>query len=575
MDFLTAPITTYIDPARIGTNILVNVLSNRCSEFDRIITVILQMNVTTDDPKEAETDRPAGNSRALALAVCSAAIGGTFQYGYNLSIMNAPTNHIQSFINDTYWERWGTGLDTSQVTLFWTVIVSAYSLGGLAGALLAGLMAVRFGRKKSLLLNNSFLFLGAVFALTSRMARSVELIILARLLVGVNAGVSMNVQPMYFAESAPKHLRGAVAFSSAVFTAFGIFMGQVVGLTEVLGTEPLWPYLLASNTLPGILQLLTLPWFPESPRYLLMDLKDKEACAEALNRFRGKGTNSLEMEEMLQEQADAGGALAKSQTPWDLFSDRSLHPQLFTVMATSSAMMLCGNDSIYFYATYIFLEAGIPAEKIQYVSIGTGACEFTAAVMSNLLIEHVGRKMLLSGGYALMTFWALVFTLALTLQGYSVPGMSYLSMACVFCYILSFGIGPAGVTGILPAEIFDQTARPAAYMVAGSLMWINLFIVGMAFPFIVRYLGAVCFVPFGGVCVLASLFVGLTLPETKGRTMAEITAEFDRRHPVKMHGAKPMKDNYQLGTALTPTSLDPEPLSTTSLDPEPLSLPPA
>ncbi|XP_070975841.1 solute carrier family 2, facilitated glucose transporter member 11-like [Oncorhynchus clarkii lewisi] len=505
------------------------------------------MNVREDD--DTETDRPAGNSRALTLAVCSAAIGGTFQYGYNLSIINAPTNHIQRFINDTYWERWGTGLDTSQVTLLWTVIVSAFSLGGLTGALLAGPMAVRCGRKNSLLLNNSFLFLGAVLALTSRAARSVEMIIFARLLVGVNAGVSMNVQPMYFVESAPKHLRGAVAFSSAVFTAFGIFLGQVVGLTELLGTEPLWPYLLASNALPGLLQLLTLPWFPESPRYLLMDRGNKEACARALGRFRGGADFSLEMEEMLQEQADAGGATAKIQTPWDLFSNRSLHPQLRTVMAASSAMMLCGNDSIYFYASYIFLAAGIPVEKVQYVSIGTGACEFTAAVVCNLLIERVGRRMLLSGGYALMAVWALVFTLALTLQGYSVPGMPYLSMACVFCYILSFGMGPAGVTGILPAEIFDQTARPAAYMVAGSLMWINLLIVGMAFPFLVSYLNALCFIPFCCVCVAASLFVGLTLPETKGRTLAEITAEFDRsllkKGPEKQ-GPEPMKEQYQL-----------------------------
>lgn len=40
----------------------------------------------------------------------------------------------------------------------------------------------------------------------------------------------MNVQPMYFGESAPKHLRGAISLSSAVFTAFGVVLGQVVGL---------------------------------------------------------------------------------------------------------------------------------------------------------------------------------------------------------------------------------------------------------------------------------------------------------------------------------------------------------
>lgn len=473
-----------------------------------------------------ETTKQGGCTRTLALTVCSAAIGGTFQYGYNISIINAPTSYIQKFINETCMKRWGTALEPSQVTLIWTFIVSTYSLGGLLGSLLAGPMAITFGRKGSLLLNNSFLFLSAVLALSSRSAESFEMIILARLLVGVNAGVSMNVQPMYFGESAPKNLRGAVAFSSAVFTALGILMGQIMGLTEVLGSEFLWPYLLASNALPGLVQLITLPWFPESPRYLLIDRGDREACGQALKRLRACSVFTEEMEEILQERAGAGDAHAK--TLWELIRDRSLRRQLCIVMAASSAMMLCGNDSIYFYASYIFQEAGIPMDKIQYVTIGTGACEFTSALACNLLIENVGRRLLLAGGYLFMACWAVVFTVALSLEG-KVAGMPYLSMACVFAYIFSFGMGPAGVTGILPAELFDQLTRPAAYMVAGSMMWLNLFIIGMAFPFIVNGLGQFCFIPFCAVCVAACVFISFTLPETKGRTLAEITEEWNKK----------------------------------------------
>lgn len=523
---------------------------------------------STGKNEPEETTKASGSVRILALTVCSAAIGGTFQYGYNISIINAPTSYIQVFINDTYVERWRTGLDTQQVTLLWTLIVSAFSLGGLLGALLAGPMAVRFGRKKSLLLNNFFLLVGAVLVLTCKAAKSFEMIMLARFLVGMNAGVSMNVQPMYFGESAPKHLRGAVAFSSAVFTAFGIFLGQVVGLTELLGTEPLWPYLLASNALPALIQLVTLPWFPESPRYLLIDRGDREACVKALRRLRGGEAPALEMEEMLQEQQQAAlnsGPAAPAKTPWTLFKDRDLQSQLRTVMIASSAMMLCGNDSFYFYASYIFLEAGIPQEKIQYVTIGTGASEFVASILSNLLIERVGRRYLLIGGYSLMTCWTVVFTVALSLQSQGVAGMAYLSMACVFAYILSFGLGPAGVTGILPAEIFDQASRPAAYMIAGSLMWISLFLVGMLFPFIVSSLGNYCFLPFLGVCVVSALALGLTLPETKGKTLAEITAEFDRKNGGRKAESpegqvdEPLNDHDVLGKACSFSTLSHDP----------------
>ncbi|XP_041818922.1 solute carrier family 2, facilitated glucose transporter member 11-like [Chelmon rostratus] len=521
---------------------------------------------STDDTEPNQTSKPS--IRILALTVFCAAIGGTFQYGYNISIINAPTSYIQVFINDTYMERWGVGLETPQVTLMWSLVVSAFPLGGWLGALLAGPLAVRFGRKNSLLLNNSFLFVGAVFVLTCRVAKSYEMLVFARFLVGINSGVSMNVQPMYFGESAPKHLRGAVAFSSAVFTAFGIFMGQIVGLTALLGTEPLWPYLLASNALPGLFQLLTLPWFPESPRYLLIDREDRDACVRALGRLRGGEAPASEMEEMLQEQQQQAlnsGSAGPATTPWALFKNRNLRAQLRTVMAASTAMMLCGNDSIYFYATYIFLAAGIPPEKIQYVTIGTGASELTASILSNLLIERVGRRSLLVGGYCLMSCWSVVFTIALTLQSHGVDGMAYLSMACVFAYILSFGLGPAGVSGILPAEIFDQAARPAAYMVAGSLMWMSLFLAGMLIPFIVSGLGNFCFLPFLVVCFVSALFLGFTLPETKGKTLAEITAEFDKKNGVKERPAVqldgPINEQYQLGKACSFTTLtqDPDP----------------
>ncbi|KAJ3602024.1 hypothetical protein NHX12_029784 [Muraenolepis orangiensis] len=451
--------------------------------------------------------------------------------------MNAPTIFIQNFVNETCMERWNIQLEDYQVTLVWTIIVSIFSLGGLTGALIAGPMTIRFGRKKCMLLNNVFLMSAALLALTSRAAKSFEMIILSRVLVGINAGISMNVQPMYFGESAPKHLRGAVSLSCAVFTAFGVVLAQVVGLREVLGSEAHWHYLLASNAIPGFIQLLTLPWFPESPRYLLIDRGDKEGCIKALRRLRGCEVQSSELDEMLQEQAESRGV--RPSRPWELLADRSCRWQVLSVMVISSAMQLCGNDSIYFYASYVFKEAGVSIEKIQYITIGTGTCEFSACILCNLLIERKGRRFMLMGGYVLMTCWAVVFTIALSFE----HGL--------------FGMGPAGVTGVLPTEIFSQTARPAAYMLAGSMMWINLFIVGMLFPFLVSSLGQYCFVPFACVCLLSSMYVGFFLPETKGKTLSDITREFDKLNfkdqPKTSLPASPAK--YQLGEVYFSTSL--------------------
>ncbi|KAL4833726.1 hypothetical protein H8958_005327 [Nasalis larvatus] len=463
--------------------------------------------------------------RILLLTICAAGIGGTFQFGYNLSIINAPTSHIQEFTNETWQARTGEPLSDHLVLLVWSIIVSLYPLGGLFGALLAGPLAITLGRKKSLLVNNIFVVLAAILFGFSRKAGSFEMIMLGRLLVGVSAGVSMNIQPMYLGESAPKELRGAVAMSSAIFTALGIVMGQVVGLRELLGDPQAWPLLLASCLVPGALQLASLPLLPESPRYLLIDCGDTEACLAALQRLRGSGDLARELEELEEERAACQGC--RAWRPWELFQHRVLRRQVTSLVVLGSAMELCGNDLMYAYASSVFRKAGVPEAKVQYAVIGTGSCELLMAIVSCVAVERMGRRVLLIGGYSLMTCWGSIFTVALCLQS-SFPWTVYLAVACIFASILSFGIGPAGVTGILATELFDQMARPAACMVCGALMWIMLLLVSLGFPFVMEALSHFLYVPFLGVCACGAIYTGLFLPETKGKTLQEISEELHR-----------------------------------------------
>nr|XP_040145249.1 solute carrier family 2, facilitated glucose transporter member 11 isoform X9 [Ictidomys tridecemlineatus] len=385
--------------------------------------------------------RPRTQGRVLFLVICAAGIGGTFQFGYNLSIINAPTLHIQKFTNETWQARTGKPLPDHMVLLVWSLIVSLFPMGGLFGALLAGPMAIKLGRKKSLLVNNIFVVAAALLFGFSHKAGSFEMIMLGRLLMGVSA---------------------------------------------------------------------------------------------ALQMLRGTQDVAEEMEEMEEERAACQGRQARR--PWELFQDRGLRRQVTSLVVLGSAMELCGNDSVYAYASSVFREAGVPEEKIQYAIIGTGSCELFATFVSCVVIERVGRKVLLVGGYSLMTCWASIFTAALCLKN-SFPWMPYLAMSCVFAFILSFGIGPAGVTGILATELFDQTARPAAYMVCGALMWIMLFLVGIGFPFVMESLSHFLFVPFLGVCICGAIYAGLFLPETKGKTFLEISEDLHRLSlPVQAQG---------------------------------------
>ncbi|XP_012671297.2 solute carrier family 2, facilitated glucose transporter member 11-like isoform X2 [Clupea harengus] len=460
-------------------------------------------------------------SKSLLFAVWAACIGGTFQYGYNISVVNAPTKAVQSFINETWMERYNAGISEQMLTLLWSTIVSIFTIGGFVGSSVGGTLAIKCGRKGALLINNVFAILAALLMGVSRPVGLYELLIVGRFLTGVNAGISLCVQPLYLGEIAPRALRGAMAMGTSIFITGGIFTGQVVGLNELLGGD--WAILLSTTCIPAVVQLLVLPWFPESPRYLLIDKGDERACDEALKQLHGADKYHGEKADIEKERLDAVGV--KPKKPWELFSDRSLRRQLVTIILINIFQQLNGINAIYFYADYVFTEAGIPAARIPYVTLGTGACECMTALTCGMLIESLGRRALIIGGYSLMAFWCTCFTLTLTFQKAS-PWVPYLSVICVFAFILSFGLGPGGVTNILAAELFTQAGRPAAYMIGGSVNWLSFFLIGMAFPFIVSGLKQYCFLVFLVICVMVATYIFLVVPETKNKTFLEIHAEF-------------------------------------------------
>uniref|UniRef100_A0A8C9ELA4 Major facilitator superfamily (MFS) profile domain-containing protein n=1 Tax=Pavo cristatus TaxID=9049 RepID=A0A8C9ELA4_PAVCR len=432
-------------------------------------------------------------------AVCSVGVGGTFQYGYNVSIINAPTQHIHKFLNETWASRYHVELNPNLLTFLWSVIASIFSLGGLCGALIGGSMAIQLGRKGALLMNNVLAILAAILMGISFPTGLFELLIVGRFLIGINSGVGLCVQPLYLGEVAPKHLRGGMAMGSSIFLTGGILTGQVVGLREILGAEAYWPLLLSSSCVPAFAQLLLLPWFPESPRYLLIDRGDELSCA--------KGNSVVLLSLHLQK--------VMMSTLGSRF-----HLSLYQHNIVTGPL-------IYFYAMYVFEQAGISAEKIPYVTLGTGACECLTALTCGLLIDRVGRRYLILGGYLLMTLWSIVLTFSLTYQDlYSwVP---YVSMTSIFAFILSFGLGPGGITNTLTAEIFVQSSRPAACMIGGTVSWISFFTIGMLFPFIVKGLKQYCFVVFLLECSLVAAFIFLVIPETKNKSFLEIKKEFHR-----------------------------------------------
>ncbi|NXM22695.1 GTR5 protein, partial [Ploceus nigricollis] len=471
----------------------------------------------------------------LALVALISAFGSSFQYGYNVSVINSPAPYMQDFYNRTYLDRTGVPMDRGFQTLLWSLTVSMFPLGGLFGSLMVWPMVNNCGRKGTLLINNLFSIAAAILMGTSELAKTFEVIILSRVVMGIFAGLASNVVPMFLGEMSPKNLRGAIGVVPQLFITIGILAAQILGLNSILGNAKGWPVLLGLTGIPSLIQLLTLPFFPESPRYLLIQKGNEEQARRALQRLRGWEDVDDEIQEMYQEnrsEKEEGQFSVLS-----LFTFRGLRWQLISIIVMMAGQQLSGVNGVFYYADRIFQSAGVHSSSIQYVTVSIGAINVVMTLLAVFIVESLGRRILLLAGFVLCSASCAILTLALNLQT-TVPWMSYLSIVCVIAYIIGHAIGPSPIPAVMITEMFLQSSRPAAFMVGGSVHWLSNFTVGLVFLYMEAGLGPYSFLIFCAICVATMLYIFFIVPETKNKTFMEINRIMAKRNKVEVQESK-------------------------------------
>ncbi|CAH6975581.1 Slc2a9 [Phodopus roborovskii] len=449
-------------------------------------------------------------SWSLVVAALVGAFGSSFLYGYNLSVVNAPTPYIKAFYNETWYRRHGHPIDPDTLTLLWSVTVSIFAIGGLVGTLLVKLIGKFIGRKYTLLVNNGFAICAALLMACSLQAGAFEMLIVGRFIMGVD----------------------------------GVFSLQ----------ESTWPYLFGAIVVPALVQLASLPFLPESPRYLLLEKHDEAEAMKAFQTFLGKADVSEELQEALAESRVQRNLHLLSVL--ELLRAPFVRWQVITVVVTMASYQLCGLNAIWFYTNSIFGKAGIPQDKIPYITLSTGGIETLAAIFSGLVVERLGRRPLLIGGFGLMALFFGTLTVTLTLQ--------HLAMEAVWWVRVYLGVHSCpdspltgGIPFILTGEFFQQSERPAAFIIAGTVNWLSNFTVGLLFPFIQKSLDSYCFLVFATVCIAGAIYFYFVLPETKNRTHAEISQSFAKRnkaHPPQVKTDSAMADEKANGQPETDPS---------------------
>ncbi|KAJ8332715.1 hypothetical protein SKAU_G00425040 [Synaphobranchus kaupii] len=456
----------------------------------------------------------------LMLAV-GAAVIGSLQFGYNTGVINAPQKIIESFYNETWFQRYSGFIPETTLTSLWSISVAIFSVGGIIGSFSVGLFVNRLGRKNSMLMANILAFIAAVLMGFSKMASSWEMLITGRFVVGLYSGLSTGFVPMYVGEIAPTALRGALGTLHQLGIVIGILMAQVFGMESIMGNAALWPLLLGFTVVPAVVQCAVLPFCPESPRYLLINLNEESKAKSVLKKLRGVTDVSSDMQEMKEESRQM--MREKKVTIPELFRSPLYRQPIFIAIMLQLSQQLSGINAVFYYSTRIFEKAGV-AQPV-YATIGAGVVNTAFTVVSLFVVERAGRRSLHLIGLMGMACSAVLMTIAMALLD-KLAWMSYVSIVAIFSFVAFFEIGPGPIPWFIVAELFSQGPRPSAFAVAGFSNWTANFIVGMCFQYVEQLCGPYVFVIFTVLLLVFFVFTYFKVPETKGRTFDEISAGF-------------------------------------------------
>ncbi|XP_043824159.1 solute carrier family 2, facilitated glucose transporter member 3 isoform X2 [Dromiciops gliroides] len=431
---------------------------------------------------------------------------------------------IKEFLNSTLNDRSGKPTSEFLLTSLWSLAVAIFSVGGMIGSFSVGLFVNRFGRRNSMLIVNSLALIGGALLGFAKSAKSVEMLILGRLVIGLFCGLCTGFVPMYIGEVSPTSLRGAFGTLNQLGIVVGILIAQIFGLKSIMGTESLWPLLLGFTVIPAVLQCITLPMCPESPRFLLINKMEEEQARKILEKLWGTEDVGQDIQEMKSESAKM--AQEKKPTVLELFRSPNYRQPIIIAIMLQLSQQLSGINAVFYYSTGIFTDAGV--KEPIYATIGAGVVNVIFTVVSLFLVERAGRRTLHLAGLSGMAVCSVLMVVAMSFK-VSHLWMSYICIGAIFGFVAFFEIGPGPIPWFIVAELFSQGPRPAAMAVSGCSNWTSNFLVGLLFPTAAKYMGSYVFIIFTCFLIFFFLFTFFKVPETKGRTFENITQVFENK----------------------------------------------
>ena len=462
---------------------------------------------TPTTPTEGEAPEPQRLSRYL-LAIGLVVMLAGLLFGYDQGVISGALSGIDKSFHPG--------------TLVIEIITSWVTLGAMAGALAAGALTERYGRRASILLAAAVFVVGA---LLEALSPNTFALVIGRLVLGAGVGVASVAAPLYGAENAPAHVRGRFVSLYQMAITVGIFLAYFADYLLVSGNA--WRIMLGVSAIPAVLLLLAVWPLGDSARWYLKVGRRSEAEA-VLKKVDPSGDAMAEatrLEEAIQTD---------TQASWGEVFARQWRKPLAVAALLAILQQLTGINAIIYYADTIFAAAGFnnPTSQSLATLWAVGAVNVVATLIAVIWVDRFGRKPLLLIGSAGMcagllivagAFFELQKVTSSERATHAVSSAGILALIGLVVFIASFAFSLGPVVWTVINEVFPSRVRGRGVAIATAINWFAAWVVAQTFLSLVNAISTEgTFLLFAGFCVVTFVYVRWFLPETKGMTLEEV-----------------------------------------------------
>jgi MFS transporter, SP family, arabinose:H+ symporter len=454
----------------------------------------------------------SAHSRVPLVVAASVSTLGGLLFGYDNIVISGAIGYLsQLFHLDAVGVGWAAGCAL---------------VGCIAGCAAAGTVADYLGKKKGLALCALCFALSSVGML---FAANLHQFVFWRLIGGVGIGAASVISPNYIAEIAPTRVRGRCVTLYQLGIVVGILAAVFVNmLVQRMGNEAWnistgWRWMFLAGVVPAILFGLMILPAVESPRWL-MKMGRRDQAIGVLAKINGSGAAAREAVEIESSLASEEGHISELFTAFR-------RPLLLGIML-AGLQQISGITPLFSFLPEIFRAAGTATGDAFFQSVLVSLINLLFTLLALWLVDRAGRKTLILAGTALQ-----FVSFVLVGWFYHIHGSGLAVLIFVMSFVAGHAFGNGVACWVIISEIYPTKVRGRGMSIATTALWLVGYAGNQSFPIIQKHLGSDgTFWIFSAGALLTVILVAWLIPETKGRSLEEITRFWTEANSLRVSG---------------------------------------